>query len=144
MRGRVQEAVARGRIDVTLAWESAPPGGRRFAYSPVGAAAMLEAWRRLQNEHGLADAPTAQALLRMPGVIDALPDADVDQDRLFRVAVAALDRRSPSTASRASGRASDWPATSPRVAGPSGSWSTRSTLARWARRSASPRTCARG
>ncbi len=90
LRQIVQQAVARGRVDVSLTWEGPPPGGARFGFNAAGAAAMLAAWRQVQVEHGLADEPTVKALLRLPGVIEAAAPHEVERERLVRVAAAAL------------------------------------------------------
>lgn len=90
LRQIVQQSVARGRVDITLTWEGPPGGGSRFALNSAGTSAMLAAWRRVQDEHGLADQPTVQALLRLPGVIESSAAPAMDHERLVRVATAAL------------------------------------------------------
>lgn len=92
LRQQVQEGVARGRVDVTLGWDGAPPAAARFTVNDAAAEAMLAAWRRLAATHGLGDAPTAAALLRLPGVVEPLPGGDLDDERLAGVALEALDR----------------------------------------------------
>ena len=91
LRQKVQEEIARGRVDVTLGWDGAPPAVAHFALNRRAAAAMLAAWHALQDEHGLPDDPTAAALLALPGVLENVAASELDQERLARVAGAALD-----------------------------------------------------
>lgn len=90
LRQQVQAAVLRGRIDVVLNWDGAPPSAARFALNPEGAKAMLAAWRALADAHGFRDEPTAHALLSLPGVVEAAGGAEQDLERLARIAGRAL------------------------------------------------------
>lgn len=90
LRQRVQDAVARGRVEVALDWEGAPPAAPRFALNPAGAAAMLDAWSRLKAAHGLQGEPTVDVLLRLPGVVEPLAAPAADLEPLVRLAEEAL------------------------------------------------------
>lgn len=89
-RLQVQQVVARGRVDVTLGWDGPPPATSRFLLNEAGAEAMLNAWHRLRERFGLSDLPTAEGLLRLPGVIEPAPSPDLDAERLGRIAQGAL------------------------------------------------------
>ncbi len=90
LRQLVQESVARGRVDVVLAWDGPPPTAPRFALNHAGARAMVVAWKLLAAEHGLPDAPTAQGLLQLPGVIEPAPGGEAYVERLAAVATEAV------------------------------------------------------
>ncbi|MBP7148410.1 MAG: YicC family protein [Acidobacteria bacterium] len=90
LREQVQREVARGRVDVFVTLEGVSPDAARYSFNPAGAAAMYAAWRRLQEVFSLPDAPTAAALLGLPGVIEALPGPGVDAGRVQPLLAAAL------------------------------------------------------
>lgn len=91
LRERVQESVARGRVDVFIDWERGAASRPRPVLNPDAAAAVVEAWRRLEKEHGLEDPPQIAVILRVPGVMEA-PAADApDLEALAALALEALD-----------------------------------------------------
>ncbi len=90
LRQKVQDAIARGRVDVVVDWDGAPPQAPRFALNEAGAAAMLDIWRRVREAHGLPGEPTTDVLLRLPGVVESLPGVETDTEALGRVAARAL------------------------------------------------------
>lgn len=92
LRERVQERIARGRIDVNVEWEKPPSTKPRPVLNSDAAAAVIEAWRQLAKEHGLKDEPQAAVILRMPGVMEAPSSAAPALDDLAALALEALDR----------------------------------------------------
>ena len=90
LRAQANEAIARGRVDATIAWEGAGPAAPRCVVNVAAAKALRDAWVTLQRELGLEDPPTAQALLRLPGVVEPAPAEAPDIERCARVAAAAL------------------------------------------------------
>ncbi len=91
LRQQVQKAIARGRVEIGLGWDGAPPAVARYALNVEGAQAMLAAWRQLNAELGVDGAPRAEALLALPGVLENVAASEPDLAPLARVAAAALD-----------------------------------------------------
>lgn len=78
LREQVQQRVARGRIDVFVEWEGPAPAGPRYAVNAEQARSMLQAWRDLASGLGLAGDPEIADLLRLPGVVEAMPGTGID------------------------------------------------------------------
>ncbi len=91
LREQVQAAVARGRVDVAVRWEGASPSASRFALNAAAAASLLEAWRTLREKLGMVGDPTPGELLRLPGVIEPIPAAEIDVESLAKTVSLALD-----------------------------------------------------
>jgi uncharacterized protein (TIGR00255 family) len=90
LREVVQRHVARGRIDVFAAFEGPPPSSARYRLNRAAAEEMLAAWRSLRDAFELADPPTAQGLLSLPGVIEPVGGAENLAERLEPAVRAAL------------------------------------------------------
>ncbi len=90
LREQVQAAVARGRVDVAVRWEGAPPTASRFALNAAVAASLLDGWRELRETLGIDGDPTPGELLRLPGVIEPLPVAEIDVEALAKTVGVAL------------------------------------------------------
>ncbi|MDH3283167.1 MAG: YicC family protein [Acidobacteriota bacterium] len=91
VRERVQAEIARGRVDVYVSWDRRGADAVPFVVNVDGARAMLEAWRRLQTELGLSDEPRAEAILRMPGVVESARGEEPDLDHVQRLLLAAAE-----------------------------------------------------
>jgi uncharacterized protein (TIGR00255 family) len=83
LRELVQRQIGRGRVDVYVSWERGSDAGPTHGVNIETARAMVDVWRKLQSEIGLPDPPRAEAILRLPGVIEpvARPDVDLEAAR---------------------------------------------------------------
>ncbi len=93
LRARVAKEILRGRVDVNVSWERAPDADSgRVRLNRETAASLIDAWQALVDEFDLADEPRAEALLRLPGVLEQAPPEAVDLEKLAGTAMAALDQ----------------------------------------------------
>lgn len=94
VREMVQAGVARGRLEVSLLWETGGPGPRHYLFNPAGAEAALAAWKHLNERFGLPDPPRAEGLLCLPGVFEPVSgkeaEAEVFAASLLEALAAAL------------------------------------------------------
>ena len=68
LRRVLKERVARGHLEVTLAWEPAAAAGEAPSYDRGLVAQYLAAFREAQQEYELKQEPDLNAILRLPGV----------------------------------------------------------------------------
>ncbi|RMF73166.1 MAG: YicC family protein [Acidobacteria bacterium] len=92
LRALVQERVARGRVEVSVAWERGADEAAALRFNPAAARAALDAWQRLRRDFGLDDMPQAAAVLRLPGVLEPVQAEAPALDAVRPLIVDALDR----------------------------------------------------
>ena len=90
VRRRVQERVARGKVDVTVSLPGGLGGSGELQIDREVAAAYLAAARALGNEHGIDGELPAARLLALPGVARTV-ERELPEDALAPALAAALD-----------------------------------------------------
>lgn len=91
LRRRIGERVARGRVEVTIEFESTDASLRALVVDHAAVAAVVAAAQELQSRYGLREGLTVSDVLRLPDVLVAPARAQA-ADLAAAVAVAALER----------------------------------------------------
>lgn len=90
LREQLQGAISRGRVDVSIGLDRAAGAQAGMALDLDAAARMVEAWKQLQEAFGLPDAPRAEVLLRLPGVLEPAAPGEEDHQLAARLVQRAL------------------------------------------------------
>ena len=92
MREQIQAHVCRGRVDLLLHLERDRNQPIRFGLSLETAKRAAAAWKTLAEEFGGDGEPTPEAILKVPGVWECLPAAEVDLESVKPLVSEALAR----------------------------------------------------
>lgn len=91
LRERVQDAVARGRVDVSLSFDRGSQTRASLELDAQAARAAVVAWRTIAEDNGLDEPPQIAAILRVPGVLEPVADRGIDLEAVSTLAARALD-----------------------------------------------------
>lgn len=90
LREQVQAAVARGRVEVGIRWESGSLAAGRYQVNFAQAETLMAAWHQLRERFFLTGEPTPTDLLRLPGVVEMSGGHEFDVETLAPVVSGAL------------------------------------------------------